>query len=582
MFNPAGDIIYIGKARNLKKRLNSYFQKQAMHPKTLALISQITHIEVIITQTEQEALILEYNLIKKYRPRYNVIFRDDKSYTYIVLTDHPYPRLMRQRSRHKIKGHCFGPYPQSTVVRDVIDFLQKFFKIRNCKDTFFGARSRPCLQYQINRCTAPCVKYIGKQEYAEDVTHALLFLSGKSDKLIKTLEKQMENASKKKHYEAAAKYRDQINGMREIQSKQYVAVKKGDADILVVETKEDLACIYLLMIRQGNMLGNKIFFARLSTDYSAENLLSNFMTQYYLNHPAEMPKEIILPLKISENELLESTLSSVAKGAVKIKSPKRGLATKWIEMAKLSAQEALQSRVLKTSSIRKQFVALKQALNLEQTPKHIECFDISHTMGEATIASCVVFNQEGPATSDYRRFNITDITPGDDVAAMYQVLKRRFLKTKENAGKLADLIIIDGGKTQLRQAEKVLDELAITKTKVVGVAKGEGRKPGLEKLFLSSEAPSLFLSPDSPALHLIQFIRDEAHRFAISGHRKRREKSRRTSILENIEGVGSTRRSALLKHFGGLQGVVKASQNELSKVHGINHELAERIYDVLH
>lgn len=636
MFNQVGDIIYVGKARNLKKRLSHYFQKQAMPPKTLALVSQIAHVEVIVTETEQEALILEYNLIKKYRPRYNIIFRDDKSYTYIVLTDHSYPRLMRQYGRHgaprvntwslelpgfvplhgttpwlsaiqsgatsrrsssrihsrtkaqtfakadKIKGHCFGPYPQSTVVRAVIDFLQKFFKLRNCNDTFFRSRSRPCLQYQIKRCTAPCVKYISEKEYAEDVKHALLFLSGQSDQLIKTLENQMENASKNRQYEIASKYRDQIVGLREIQSKQHVAVKKGEVDVVVVEVKEDQICIYLLMIRQGNVLGNKTFFAKLATESTEAELLSNFIMQHYLNEAAELPKEILLPIKIKEDELLENTLSETVHHSVKIKFPKRGVAKKWIEMAQLSAKEALQSRLLKTASMHQQFLALKQALNLEHMPKHIECFDISHTMGEATIASCVVFNQEGASTSDYRRFNISNIKPGDDVAAMYQALKRRFLKAKENSGKLADLIIIDGGKTQLRQAEKVLQELEMTGVKLISVAKGAGRKPGLEKIFLSSQSAPLFLPPDSPALHLIQLIRDEAHRFAISGHRKRREKSRRRSVLENIEGVGAARRAMLLKHFGGLQGVVKASKDEISKVHGINHELAQRIYDVLH
>ncbi len=582
MFNQDGVVIYIGKALNLKKRLASYFQKQTLHPKTLALIKKVAHVEVIITQTEHEALLLEYNLIKKYRPRYNIIFRDDKSYTYIILSDHKYPRLMRQRSRQKIKGHCFGPYPQSTIVREVIDFLQKFFKLRHCKDTFFNSRSRPCLQYQINRCSAPCVNYINEKEYNQDVKHAILFLSGKSDQLVTVLEKKMEKTSENQAYEVAAKYRDQIYGLREIQSKQCVTTDKGDVDVLVVEKKNDIACIYVLMIRQGNTIGNKSFFAKLSTENSCEELLSDFITQYYLDHQSEIPQEILLSSKIKDGELLENAISAEINKKIKLKVPKRGFLLKWMTMAKLSAKEALQAHLLKVSSVRQQLSALQKALNSSKKFKRIECFDVSHTMGEATVASCVVFNQEGSYNQDYRQFNITGIVGGDDVAAMHQVLTRRFAKAKHDEDKMPDLVIIDGGKTQLNQAEKVLKELSIQNIQLIGVAKGEGRKPGLEKIYLSGCGTPILLAFDSPALHLIQYVRDEAHRFAISGHRKRREKIRRRSVLESIEGVGAARRSSLLKHFGGLQGILKASIEELSKVQGVSRALAKRVYDELH
>ncbi len=580
MFNEREQVIYVGKANNLKQRLSSYFRKTNPSSKTLSLVSQIANIEVLIVHSEQEALMLEYNFIKQFKPRYNVLLRDDKSYPYIVLTDHLFPRLMRYRSLKKLKGKNFGPYPQSAAAGEAVDFLQKIFKLRSCRDSFFRSRSRPCLQYQIHRCTAPCVNYITPEAYAEDVQHAELFLSGKSDQLIKKITGEMEWLSKAKRYEEAAKYRDQIKALREVQVQQYVNLQQGEADVLVLVNSEEILCFYLLIIRQGRVLGHKTFFLHWMLDESWETLITHFLTQYYLSSQEDIPSEILLTHPLKEIQSLQAVISHALQRSIHIKVPKRGQAMKWIDIAESSAQEALKSHLLKVASMQKQCQALQEILELSELPRRIECFDISHTMGEATIASCVVFHETGPMNQEYRRFNIEGVAGGDDVAAMKQVLTRRY--TKVSKDKLPNIIIIDGGKMQLHQAERVLAFLNITNVILLSVAKGEGRKPGLETIYLSPGDRVIPLASDSIVLHLIQRIRDEAHRFAITGHRKRREKMRHQSMLEDIEGIGSARRLALLKHFGGLQGVLRASRDELAKVEGISKELAKRLYEVLH
>lgn len=574
-------VLYVGKARNLKKRVSSYFRKQ-QHPKTSALVSKISHIEIIVTQSEDEALLLEYNLIKKFQPKYNILFRDDKSYSYVIISDHYYPRLFRQRGRINKKVSAFGPYPQSSVVREVVDFLSKVFKLRTCKDAFFKARSRPCLQYQIGRCSAPCVHQISKDKYAEEVRNAILFLSGRSDKLIKALTMRMDQASDQKRYEEAAHYRDQIKAMRDIQSQQSVTLKKGCLDIVVVEHDDDLVCVYLLMIRQGRMLGGKSFYVKLPTDLTSDEVLSNFIVQYYLNQAADLPSEILLGAKVSNASLMQEVINNKANASIKFRVPKQGRGMKWITMAQLNAKEALQSYLSKNLSNQNRLLMLKEALHLTGELNRIECFDVSHTMGEATVASCVVFDKNGSVTPEYRRYNIGGVVAGDDFAALRQAITRRYKKALQQKNEMPGLVIIDGGKGQLRQAIEVFQELSIDGVLLLGVAKGVARKPGLETLFLSGTKQPLVLSSDSPALHLIQQIRDEAHRFAITGHRKRRASSRQHSLLEDIECIGLSRRTKLLKHFGGLQGVLKASIDDLSKVDGISQNLAKRIYDQLH
>jgi len=588
MMGAHGEVLYVGKARDLKKRVTSYFSAKVQDPKTLSLIENAEKIEITITRTEHEALLLECFLIKKYRPHYNVLLRDDKSYPYILITtDQSYPRIMLYRGSKKGKGQYFGPYPHSTAVKETIHIIQKLFHLRGCEESYFANRQRPCLHYQIGLCSGSCTGLISPEEYQKNVELAVLFLKGRSQLIIHELQRKMEQAAKDLNFEYAAKLRDQLSYLQEIQEKQYVALNSSgtegsNVDILGLAMHAGLACVYLLAIREGRLLGNRSYFPSLPVHASSAEVLSAFISQHYLGvlESGELPQEIVVGESIEEKDWLETALSEKMKARVSITKPQRGNRRKWLEMAESNAKQSLAGQLIQKTNIQERVAALQKALGLKKLPQRIECFDISHTMGEEPVASCVVFNREGPLKSDYRRFNISDITPGDDVAAMRQVLLRRFKRTSSEGKPAPDLILIDGGATQLAAAEKALAGLAITGILLVGVSKGEGRKPGLETLHFSEREP-VHLPADAVALHFIQQIRDEAHRFAITGHRQRRDKKRRTSILESIPGVGAKRRSALLRHFGGLQALQTASQEEILKTPGMTAKLAKQIYEFL-
>ncbi|MCG6886071.1 MAG: excinuclease ABC subunit UvrC [Proteobacteria bacterium] len=581
-----GTVIYVGKARNLKNRVSSYFQKNLTSPKTRVLVSRICAIDITVTHTENEALLLEINLIKSLRPRYNVLYRDDKSYPYIFLSDHTFPRLGVHRGARRAKGRYFGPYPSAGAVRETLNLLQKVFPVRQCEDSFYSHRSRPCLQYQIKRCLAPCVGLVSPERYADDVRHAVMFLEGKSSRVIDELVTCMEEAAQRQEFEQAASYRDQIASLQRIQEKQYISSNGGDLDVIAVAVEQGVGCVQVFTIRDGRNLGNRVWFPKreagpLDQDDSV-TLLDSFLSQYYLSDGRPVPAEILLSQAPSEPELLEQTLSSESGHKVGLHYRLRGQRARWVKMALQNAQHSLNSRLASQATLLQRYEALQEALDLDEMPQRLECFDISHTMGEATVASCVVFDTNGPLKSDYRRFNITDITPGDDYAAMKQALQRRYRRLKEGEARLPDILFIDGGKGQLSQASDVLEELQITGVQLVSIAKGPDRKPGLETLYLSGQGTELILPADSRALHLIQQIRDEAHRFAITGHRQRRQRKRSTSPLEVIPGLGPKRRQRLLKQFGGLQEVARAGVEDLARVSGISARLAQQIYDAFH
>ncbi|MCW8827407.1 MAG: excinuclease ABC subunit UvrC [Gammaproteobacteria bacterium] len=582
-------IIYVGKAKNLKKRVSSYFRSSGIAPKTAALVAQIANIEIITTHTEGEALLLENSLIKKHRPRYNILLRDDKSYPYIFLSDHPYPRLTIHRGTRRKKGRYFGPYPSAGAVRESLGLLQKIFPVRQCEDQFYKNRSRACLQYQIERCSAPCVGYISEEAYAEDVRHTVMFLRGEQSIVIDELVEQMGQASGQLEFEKAALIRDQISHLRRVQERQHVVSQSGDLDVIAAAEKGGVGIIQIFNIRDGQNLGNKSFFPAHTRGTETEEMLSAFISQYYLIDEdgagqRKIPPQILINHEFEERSLLEQVLTEQLGKRVEIRRPKRGEWMHWIEMAERNADQALSTHLTRKESLRGQFEAVAKALNLDEDPQRIECFDISHTMGEATVASCVVFGREGAIKSDYRRYNIEGITGGDDYAAMRQALERRYQRLKEGGddAKWPDLLLIDGGLGQLRQAESVMNELQLVGITMVGVAKGETRKPGLEQLILSGQPQPIILPADSPALHLIQQVRDEAHRFAITGHRQRRDKKRKTSPLETIPGLGPKRRQLLLKQFGGLQEVARAGIEDLQRIKGISRKLAVEIYDTFH
>lgn len=590
MFDVQGKVLYIGKARNLKKRVASYFQKTLTNSRITSLVAQIHHIDVIVTHNENEALLLENQLIKKYHPRYNILLRDDKSYPYIVLSHHEYPRLAYRRqsptsknsNSHKNKNNkkhqhhkdeIFGPYPSGLAVRETLKFMQKIFKLRTCHDDFFKHRSRPCLLYQLNKCTAPCVGYISKENYLEDIKNARLLLMGKNQEVISHLISRMEAASQDQQYELAASLRDQISHLRHIQTQQIVTKEKGEIDIFAVIIQQRITAVELLTIRDGNVSGNKIFYPEVPYESTPAEILSAFIPQYYLdNNYLNQPKMIITKEKLLDHMWLEEALK------IKIIQAKQGEKIQWIKMAEKTGEEALKAKLAVNQHYLNRLEKLQQLLNLSLLPNLMVCFDISHSSGEATIASCVVFNQSGPLKKAYRYYNIQNIQKNDDYAAMFQVLERYFLKQKI----LPDIIFIDGGKGQLKQAEKVCEKLNIPDIKMVAISKGPTRKPGLEQLFISGQSGCLDVTPDSEALHLIQYIRDEAHRFAIQSHRKKRAKTRLTSVLETIPGIGAKRRRELLQQLGGLQEIKKASIEQLQKVKGINISLAENIYRTLH
>jgi len=578
------EILYVGKAKNLKNRVASYFRSSALERKTLSLVSKIHQLEVTITTSETEALLLEQSLIKELKPPYNIVFRDDKSYPYIFLSsEDTFPRLAFHRGAKKKKGKYFGPFPSAYSVRDSLNILQKVFQVRQCEDTFFKNRSRPCLQFQIKRCSGPCCDLVSKDAYAEDVQHAVMFLEGKSRDVLEDYANKMEAAAKDLEFERAAKYRDQITHLRKIQEQQYVVGNQGDIDVMVAVKSPGGVCVLVTYIRGGRMLGNKTYFpsTRLNEDESA--ILTAFIPQFYLEGASgrEIPKEIVVNIKLEDKTLFADTLTSKSGRKVTIGDNVRGHRQRWVNIAVNSAEQALGTHLANRNNINQRFVALQEGLKLEVMPKRLECFDISHSSGEATVASCVVFDSNGPLKSDYRRFNIEGITPGDDYAAMAQALNRRYTRIQKGEGLLPDVLFVDGGKGQLHEAEKVFEELQIVGVTLVGVAKGPTRKAGLESLFLPG-GEEINLSMDDPALHLIQHIRDESHRFAITAHRNRRGKKRTTSVLEGIDGVGPKRRRALLRYFGGSAQVQSASEEELTKVEGISQKIAEHIYATLH
>lgn len=585
-FDAAGELLYVGKAGNLRKRVGSYFLKPRMEPRIAAMVAQIARVEITVTRTEGEALLLESQLIKSLKPRYNILLRDDKSYPYIYLSGgEDYPRLAFHRGAKNLPGRYFGPYPSTYAVRESLSLMQKLFKVRQCEDSYFRNRTRPCLQYQIGRCSAPCVQLINVEDYRSDVRHAEMFLEGRSNAVIDELAEAMEQASKALQFERAAKLRDQVAALRQLQAQHHVQGASADMDVIACRIEAGMACVSVLFFRNGISLGTRDFFPRLPLDAEPADVLTQFIAQYYLDRP--VPRELILGESLADQEILAELLGQHAGHAVELKSSVRGERAQFLQMAERNAQASLTARLASRQTLGTRFDDLQKVLGLTAPPRRIECFDISHTMGELTVASCVVFGPEGPEKSHYRRFNIAGITPGDDYAAMHQALTRRFRKVAEGEGARPDILLIDGGSGQVAQALDVLRELGVDGIEVVGVAKGPGRRAGEETLVLArieAGSPGRELHPgsSSPALHLVAAVRDEAHRFAISGHRKRREKARERSVLEDVPGIGARRRSALLKAFGGMQGLERAGVEELMQVKGIDRGLAGRIYASLH
>jgi excinuclease ABC subunit C len=585
MLDARGTVIYVGKARDLRKRVGSYFVNQSGHtPKVRAMVAQIDDLEVMITRNENEALILESNLIKELRPRYNVVLRDDKSYPYIyVNTEHEYPRIGFHRGPRHGSGRYFGPYPNAGAVRSTLNLLQKLFAVRQCEDSYFSNRSRPCLQYQIKRCSGPCVKLITPDDYRHDIDHALLFLAGRSQEVVATLVGQMEEAAGRLDFERAAQLRDQIAKLQRVQSEQHITADAGDFDIVVCRTRDGIGCVQVFFMRGGRNLGNKTFFPSHTRDASPVEIVEAFLPQFYLTGHAEreIPPDIILESALDDDGWLNDALSERRGTAVRLRVNVRAERAKWLEMALRNVELALSERIATDIDQQRRMDALREALEMPEVPARIECFDVSHTRGEATVASCVVFGPEGARKSDYRRFNIEGVTPGDDYAAMGQALERRYGRLKREDSSMPDLLLIDGGAGQVAQALAVLKELQIDETTVVGVAKGTSRKPGLEHLIINDGRDERLLPRDSPALHLIQQIRDEAHRFAITAHRQARSRARKRSPLEEVQGIGAKRRQRVIQHFGGMQGVARASVDDLQKVPGISKQLAQQIYDAL-
>ena len=584
MFDAQGELRYVGKANSLKKRLSSYFRKTGLSPKTAALVARIQHIDTTITANETEALLLEQSLIKVSRPPYNILLRDDKSYPYVYLSSlDTYPRLGLHRGAKKTKGRYFGPYPSAGAIRESLGLLQKTFKVRQCEDSYFRNRTRPCLQYQIKRCKAPCVGFVSEEEYAEDVRHSVMFLEGRSNALADELSRAMEAAAEQLQFERAADLRDQIAQLRRVQDQQNIDTEYGNVDVVAAAVMPGGVCVHVIMVRQGRVLGSRNHFPRVPIEQTPGEVLAAFLPQYYLGGAErELPGEIIVNAEHEDLPVIADALAQARGFSVTFSHNVRSTRSRWQSMAIANAEQALASMLSNRQNILARFEALQEALGLDEMPTRLECYDISHTSGESTVASCVVFGPEGPLKSDYRRYNIDGITAGDDYAAMRQVLMRRFARLRDGEGKMPDILLVDGGKGQMKMAREVLQELAIQDLPLLGGAKGVTRKAGLETLYLNDPHHELALSGHSPALHLIQHIRDEAHRFAITGPRQQRGKTRNTSTLEGIPGVGPTRRRELLKHFGGLQELSRASAVEIAKVPGISKKLAEQIYTALH
>lgn len=583
MFDAEARLLYVGKAKNLKKRLASYFRKTGLAPKTAALVGRIAQIDTTITANETSALLLEQTLIKEWRPPYNILLRDDKSYPYVFLSDGQFPRLGIHRGPKKAKGRYFGPYPSAGAIRESLSLLQKTFFVRQCEDSYYANRTRPCLQHQIKRCKAPCVGLVSDEEYAEDVRHSVMFLEGRSQQLHNELNGEMERAAMALDFEKAAALRDQIGLLRRVQDQQHMEGGSGDVDVVAAFVNPGGACVHLISVRGGRVLGSKNFFPQVGIEEDTADVMAAFLSQYYLgNAERELPAELIVNVVHDDFAVISEAVQTLRGRDLTITHRVRGTRARWQQLAVTNAEQALGARLANRQHMASRFEALAQVLELDEVPQRLECYDISHSSGEATVASCVVFGPEGPIKSDYRRFNIEGVTAGDDYAAMHQALTRRFRRIKDGEGKLPDVLLVDGGKGQLNMAREMMQELGLTDLTLLGVAKGVTRKAGFETLYLNDVAHEFTLKGDSPALHLIQQIRDEAHRFAITGHRARRGKARRTSSLEDVAGVGPKRRRELLKHFGGLQELNRASVDEIAKAPGISKKLAESIYANLH
>ena len=579
MYAADDTLLYVGKAGALRKRVTSYFNNSPKSPRIQSMLSQVARMDVTVTRTEAEALLLENQLIKSLTPRYNVLLRDDKSYPYVLLTREEWPRIAFHRGARAVPGRYFGPYPSVTAVRETLNLMQKLFRIRNCEDSVFRNRSRPCLQYQIGRCSGPCVGLVAEADYAESVRQATLFLDGRSDELTRELGAAMEQASARLEFEQAARLRDLVASIRTLQARQYVDGHAADLDVLACAMQGSQACVLLLAFRDGRNLGTRTFFPKTNGEDSAAEVLGAFVSQYYAEQPA--PQEIVLDREIPDAELIEHALAASAGRKVQLKWNVRSERAGYLDLARRNAEIALATELTSRNAQTARSEALKDLLGLSELAKRIECFDISHTMGEATVASCVVFDANGAVRSQYRRYNITGITPGDDFAAMHQAIERRFRRAVEEGGVLPDVLLIDGGAGQLAQAQAALADLGVAGVTLVGVAKGVERRAGHEALVLP-DGRELRPGAASPALQLIQQVRDEAHRFAITGHRGKRQKARMTSKLEDIPGIGPRRRASLLKHFGGLAGLKAAGADEIARVEGVNAALAERIYANLH
>lgn len=581
MLDKGGIVLYVGKALDLRKRVSSYFQRaETLSPRIRLMVAQIVNIETTVTRSEAEALLLENNLIKSLAPRYNILFRDDKSYPYLMLTGHRYPRLGFFRGNPDKRHRYFGPFPDSGAVRESIQLLQKVFRLRTCEDGVFAHRSRPCLLHQIHRCTAPCVGLISDADYAEDVRSAELFLDGQEDAVSARLDARMNAAAEVQRYEEAAVYRDQIGALRKVRERQYVSDESGrDADVIACGIAAGICCVNLAMIRGGRHLGDKNFFPQNADEVEPAQIIEAFIAQHYLVH--QVPPQLVVGEAIPV-EMLQDTLSEHAGRRVQISANPIGSRRAWLQMATKNAELGAAQRKVQHMGDAARLVSLQQGLGLPETVQRIECFDISHTQGEATVASCVVYDRGAMQNGEYRHFNMRDVAPGDDYGAMREVLARRYRRAVAGEGKMPDLVMIDGGQGQLGVAIEVLTELGLSDVPLLGVAKGESRKPGMEQLLMPGREAAFRLDADDPGLHLIQQIRDEAHRFAIEGHRARRARARNISPLEGIPGVGAKRRQRLLTRFGGLRGLVAASVEELAQVDGISPALAERIYDELH
>lgn len=584
MYDVDGVVIYVGKAKDLRKRVSSYFRKQVDAVKTKALVKNIAGMDVTVTNSETEALILENSFIKKYRPRYNVLLRDDKSYPYIFISNHEHPRIAFHRGTKREKGEYFGPFPNGSAVRESLRLLQKLFPVRQCDDSYYRARSRPCLQHQLKRCLAPCVGIASEDEYKQQVELAKLFLRGKNQQVVENLGARMQQASEALEFEKAARFRDQISALRQVQDKNAVSGNQDMLDVIGLHRESGFSCIQVLFIRDGQVQGSRSYFPKVPANTDNKELLESFLLQFYLNQQraGQIPQEVVLPQGEKVAADVQAALSEALGKQVKINANSRGERSRYQSLANKNALNAVSSKLSSQTTMANRLAALKAALekakvwDQDQPIERMECFDISHTMGEQTVASCVVFDQQGPLKSDYRRFNIKGITPGDDYAAMAQVLERRYKNAVEQDN-VPDILFIDGGKGQLKQAENYFADWPHPPM-LIGVAKGESRKPGLETLFLGFSQGAVQLSENNPGLHLIQYIRDESHRFAITGHRQRRAKVKKTSTLEEIEGIGPKRRKTLLHNLGGLQQVKSASIEQLAQVPGISRSMAETIY----